>query len=352
MKRRLIVLVLALVGSVVLLEGALRLRQWVKYGTSAGTFYRLQRDRVSGLDVPVPGHRVGPIRIDSLGFRGPEIEMPKPAGRVRVAFLGGSTTFCAEASSQERTWPHLVVEALRAAYPETQFDYVNGGCAGYSTAQSLLNLKYRVAPLQPDVIVIYHATNDLTQDSRALAVSQGLYDESATEETWLSRHWLTWYLMEKNLRYRARRRAREGQRCLEFEPEELSRPFRARLTQLIQESQVVASVVCVVTFSIRARPGQTPEEMSDSMASSLYYMPFMSIDGLMQGFAEYDRVIREVARATGAILVEDEDSIPGDAVHFNDSVHFLDPGLELQAARVSAGLLAAQAFQELVAHSK
>jgi len=226
---------------------------------------------------------------------------------------------------------------------------VNAGAAGYSTRESLLNLQHRVAPLEPDVVVIYHATNDLTQDSRDLAAAQGLYDPESTEASWLSRYWLTWYLIEKNLRYRARKGAREGERFLEVEPTKLSPAFRERLTKLIGAARQVAPVVCVVTFSIRGREGQNPEELRAAMASSLYYMPFLSIDGLLAGFAEYNRVIREVAATTGAILVEGEESIPGDAVHFNDSVHFLDPGLELQAKRVLAGLLASPAWPELLA---
>ena len=81
-------------------------------------------------------------------------------------------------------------------------------------------------------------------------------------------------------------------------------------------------------------------------------MPFLDVEGLLDGYAEYNRVIREVAWATGAILIEGEDTIPGDPEHFADSVHFRDPGLALQARRVLAGLLAAPAFQDLVERAR
>ena len=338
MRRRLLVLALALVGSLVAIEVAVRVRQWMKYGTTSATFYQLTRDPDSGLMIPTPGHEVGTIRVNSLGFRSPELEVPKPDGRVRIAFLGGSTTFCAEASTQQMTWPNLVVEGLRARAPELEIDFVNAGAAGYSTRESLLNLEHRVAPLQPDVIVIYHGTNDLTQDSRELAATQGLYDPDSTEDSWLSRYWLTWFLIEKNLRYRTRQGERAGKELLHLDPRELAPPFRERLTTLVRKAQEVAPIVCVVTFSIRGRTDQSPAEQRAGMASSLYYMPFLSIDDLLAGFAEINRVIREVAAATGAILVEGEDSIPGDGMHFNDSVHLLDPGLELQARRILEAL--------------
>ena len=57
----------------------------------------------------------------------------KPPGTYRIAFLGGSTTYCAEVSGDDKTWPYLVVEALKAGYPDRRFDYVNVGVPGYTT---------------------------------------------------------------------------------------------------------------------------------------------------------------------------------------------------------------------------
>src|SRR5262249_49783051 len=95
-----------------------------------------------------------------------------------------------------------------------------------------------------------------------------------------------------------------------------------------------------------------PDVQRAAASSALFYMPFMDLPGLLAGYAEYNRVIREVAHARGAILIEGEDSIPGDDRHFNDSVHMVDPGLKLQAERVLRGLLAAPAFQELLAQRR
>ncbi|NOT31776.1 MAG: SGNH/GDSL hydrolase family protein [Planctomycetes bacterium] len=337
-------LLVALVG----VEAVVRLRQWQRYGTTLTSYYHFATDPATGLRIPEPGHSVGPIAIDSLGFRGPELERPKPPLRIRVAFLGASTTFCAEASAREATWPHLVVEGLKAAAPELEFDYVNGGVGGFTVSDSLLSLEHRVAPLEPDVIVYYEATNDLTVDTRRLAIEAGLYEAGEGEPSSIGDWWLTWYLVEKNLelRWRTHRGADE---LLRFDPRALSRPFEERLTRLVRAAKERAQVVLLVTFSTRMRPGQLPEVQRAGAASALYYMPFLDLAGLLAGYAEYNRVIRAVAGATGAILVEGEDSIPGDATHFADSVHFRDPGLVLQARRVLHGLLAAPAYQELVA---
>src|SRR6185295_525600 len=128
--------------------------------------------------------------------------------------------------------------------------------------------------------------------------------------------------------------------------------YEQRLTELVRAAQARCSVVALVTFSVQMRAEQTPAVQRAAAASALYYMPFLDVPGLLAGYGEYNRVLREVARASGAILVEGEDSIPGDATHFADSVHFRDPGLVLQAERVLHGLLAAPAYQELVARHR
>ena len=168
---RALALCAALAIALLVLEGAVRLRQRMRYGASSPTVHKLVEDPSSGLMIPTPRMKRAGIMINTKGFRSPEIDEPKPPGTLRIAFLGGSTTYCAEVSAQEITWPHIVTEQVRTRYPDRLVDYVNAGVPGYSTAQSIKNLESRVASLDPDVIVIYHGTNDLSSDTRQMAES-------------------------------------------------------------------------------------------------------------------------------------------------------------------------------------
>jgi len=342
--------VILLVVLALLAEGAVRARHWLKHGGMWGVEETYAPDPDTGLRVPVAGARAGGIEINSLGFRGPEIAVPKPGGTIRLAFVGASTTFSAEVRPNERTWPHRVWKRLSERYPEARFDYVNAGVPGYTLASSLEGLRRRLEPLDPDVVVIYQATNDLAKNSRRLALAQGLAAEAGdADPDWLSRHSLLWYLARKNARVLWRRfQARSGEPRLEVEPEVLAAPFRADLRALVRAARERAAIVALVTFSHRLRREQGPGERAEAAVTSLYYMPYMSIDGLLDGFEAYNRVIREVAAETGALLIEDEDTIPADGEHFADSVHFTASGSRVMAERVSAGLLAASAFQALV----
>ncbi len=340
-------LLLLAVGAVVVLELGIRVRQWARYGTTS-SFYAFELDPISGLRVPAPGVTEGRgvhIEINSLGFRGAPLESPKPAGRVRLAFLGGSTTFCAEATDGAHTWPERVAATLRDASPRATLDVVNAAAGGLHSGHSLDNLRHRVAPHDPDVVVIYHATNDLTFDARAQAVAAGLAKAEPEQPGWLERNSLAWQLVAKNLRARAPG-GDEG--ALDFDVQAAAERFRGRLSALVDFARERADVVVLVTFAHRPRRGQEPEHLAEAVASSRFYMPWLSVEHILDGFDAYNRVIREVAAETGAILVAREDEIPGDAIHFVDSVHFTDAGCERQAERVAAALVRAPAWRALM----
>lgn len=336
-----------IVGTVVVLvvlaaaaEGAIRLRQKLRYGTVATVEQTYAVDARTGLRVPIANLSSGPISVNSLGFRGPEIVVPKPAGTVRIAFLGASTTWCAEVSGNGEVWPHLVAASLGESFPGVRFDYVNAGVPGYTLDAMRRNLELRVAPLDPDVIVIYEAANNLTGELRALAAQQGIVADTAFRETsWLGTHSLLWNLAEKNLKILLARRAAEAQEHrLDIDPARLGAQYRDELTRLVRAAEQRAPLVAIATFSTQVRRGQTPEQQMRALSSALFYTPFVSARGLVEAYERYNQIARDVARETGALLIAGEDDIPGDPAHFVDTVHFTDAGSAAMARRVSAAL--------------
>lgn len=338
---------LVLAISLLVVEGAVRARHRLKFGTW-GRIYQFELDEASGLTIPKRNQRTRRLSTNSHGFRGDEIAMQKPPGRLRIGFLGGSTTFCAEATSDQATWPSIALEHIRANLPERDFDAINAGVGGYTLAHMRTNLERRLAPFDPDVVVIYEATNDLSHDTRELAERQDLYTFNEDDDSWISFASLTWFLVDKNLsiRWRAYAAARETRR-LEYDPDELARGFEQRLTELVRSAQSRASLVALVTFAPRLRREQSPDEQLLAARTSLYFMPYMTPRLVLDGFEAYNRAIRRVADATGALLIEAENQIPADAKHYNDSVHLKDAGLERLGRLVADGLLASDRFRGL-----
>ncbi|PTN11172.1 SGNH/GDSL hydrolase family protein [Nitrosomonas aestuarii] len=347
------ILVLVVILTLILAaEGIVRVRQYIKYGTFHGVT-DLHFDKHSGLYTPLPSMKTASISINSMGFRGPEIEMPKPDNRLRIGFIGASTTYCAEVSNNDMVWSDITSHRLKSSIPGLSVDYINAGVPGYTTDTSLINLEKRVVPLQPDIVIIYHATNDLSSETRALAEAAGIERTNlAAEESWLGRYSLLWHLVQKNVTLLMLQAPSETE-LLKVDPQSIGDEFRQNLEKLVYVAyKNGANLVALMTFSIHLRDGMTIEQQEDAMISARYYMPYLSADDLLAGFKQYNQIIREVAEKTGALLIEREHDIPGDPIHFNDSVHFTDKGSQKQAERVVTALVNSSKFQEIVSAKK
>jgi hypothetical protein len=89
----------------------------------------------------------------------PETAPTRPPELLRVAFLGGSTTFSTVAD--EQAWPTLVMSNLRDRFPGQRFDFLNAGNVGWTTFESYGFLWSRIRFYRPDIVVVMHAWNDL-----------------------------------------------------------------------------------------------------------------------------------------------------------------------------------------------
>lgn len=106
-----------------------------------------------------PGYDTAPNRHNALGFRGEEIPREKAPGEIRIACLGGSTTYGAFVDDYTGSYPYLLEKKLRAEGHNVRV--INAGLHGYASLQSLINLQSRVLDLQPDLLVYYESVNDL-----------------------------------------------------------------------------------------------------------------------------------------------------------------------------------------------
>ncbi len=342
---------LLVAAAILITEGLVRARQWLKSGTFSGYADLYVNDASLGLPVLRPLAHVGNINVNSKGFRGPELAEPKPEDVVRIAFLGASTTFCAEVSGDSAVWPNQVVEILRQRFPATRFDFVNGGVPGYTLASSRRQLEKSILPMKPDLIVVLPGTNDLSGEVRDMAIAQGLAKPSSpADQSWLARRSLLWELLAKNLRVIEAQHSAgqaEGAR-LKLNATALGGEFGPNLAAVLKEAVAHSLRVAVATFPTQLRRQQSADEQRRASVSAFVYMPFMSIDDLLAGYARHNEIVRQLAPAQGALLIEAENAIPGDPAYFVDTVHFTDKGSRAMAEIVAAALAADPATARLI----
>lgn len=89
-------------------------------------------------------------RLNSFGFRGPEIRRDKSSHRMRVVCVGASETFGLY-ESPGAEWPRQLESLLGNAEAETEV--INAAIAGMSLLQRTLHIQYRLIPFEPDVVL-------------------------------------------------------------------------------------------------------------------------------------------------------------------------------------------------------
>ena len=126
------------------------------------------------------------VRTNSLGLRERELPLDKPAGVVRVLFLGDSVTF-GTGVPNDGPFPR-VLETSLADDPGPRVETVNAAVVGYNTTQELARLEAVGPAYRPDAVVVLFVVNDLLD---AFSIFDHQYDPTgrfAAQKIWLRRN--------------------------------------------------------------------------------------------------------------------------------------------------------------------
>ena len=85
-------------------------------------------------------------------------------------------------NDNEKTFTAQLGMILKNDYGYENIEVVNAGVGGYNSWESLINLEFRVLDIDPDLVVIYHGTNDV----HARLVDPAAYrgDNSGRRQQW------------------------------------------------------------------------------------------------------------------------------------------------------------------------
>lgn len=108
------------------------------------------------------------VKINSQGFRGQTVQIPKPAGTKRIAALGDSFVAGLQVEEDQLLTSRLQNELRR----QNSWEVLNFGVSGYGLDQKFLMLKERIWKFQPDVVLLFTTANDVN-DIRRNAILSG-----------------------------------------------------------------------------------------------------------------------------------------------------------------------------------
>ena len=289
------------------------------------------------------------IRINSLGFRGLEPEVPKPVGLCRIVALGDSTTFGMEASGDDAVWvSRLVTELMQTSNQE--FDAINGGVPGYTLAESADLLDRRIAPLEPDIVIINQVATDIAAHARRQFGSSAKHaDRASPLSAFFEENSLLLNLLKANTT------ALTAQWLAPRRHDALDNigldQFEERLSALIEDCRLRGWRTVLCTAPRCFGDPSAPTNQFQLAASSLAHNPALTLTGLNDAFDRYNARIREVAARTSTPLIDLDREVPRRADYFTDAVHLNDAGhhlVGLTVAREIRRLIDAQAVARTI----
>lgn len=154
---------------------------------------RLDRFETSSTDYTLmhPGEEYNwqgiPVRINSRGLRGPEMDLEKPPGTYRILNLGDSVVF-GWGVAYEDTYGCRLQELLNQRYGSEPVTYeiINAGVPGWNMANILAYLEAEGLDYQPDLVLLnFTLVNDVYGGSAVEASGEPLLD-------WLRDHTYFW----------------------------------------------------------------------------------------------------------------------------------------------------------------
>ncbi len=319
-----------------LLEGAARLGERVVYGATWSD------GQPRGLYVRDPGGRLRlapgarlpgawyAVSVNTLGFRGPELEDPKPPGSLRIWCAGGSTTFDIYARDDASTWPARLQARLAAALTDRVVEVLNAGVPGEAMPGSADDLRRLGPSVSPDLVVVYAGANDLRfalsesgtgpPGGVPLASRLGLASFRVLERVATSRGYTSGALPSRALTERERGR------------------LRTSLEGLLDTVTRIGATPVLATHALRPAAG-TAGEAARRAAGEMAPLLGLAPESTIEAFEAWNDVVRDVAAARGLPVIDVRAAVPADDRYWGDATHFAAPGSERAAEVLAAGIL-------------
>jgi acyl-CoA synthetase (AMP-forming)/AMP-acid ligase II/acyl carrier protein len=309
-------------------------------------------EKSTGLRRMRPGASYGSVQANSQGYRSPEISLEKTAGTIRLAFLGDSFVFGSWKGGNETTWPLHVLETLQASHGEVSYDYVNAGMPGNGIGEVTVQFRESISKFRPDVVALAPGASGSAADRARVKIG---YSGIHYVPSRFARRSGLFAWIEKNLVVVLRQlRALSDRGKLTFEPHELrelSREFGNKLRDLVTTCRKSGALVVLLTRESKIQRTESRMAQIWSSGSRLFYQPYMSIAALLDTKDEFNRVYREVAASTGALLVDIAGMLPPTKKYFEDSSHCTPRANRIIGERVGRALCEDPRFEQLLRNS-
>ncbi len=284
-----------------------------------------------------PGGSYRQWQMNSLGFRGPEIDW----SRTRIVCFGASEMFGMFEDPGDEL-PRMIERDLNSR-PPARYQVVNAALPGESTATAIRRVPEIAATVRPAFAVIYPSLAPyITLSAIGHEGAQGAPDAPRFE--WRLPEWIS-DVVKARLPMRAMiwyrqyqiRKGSAGHRLMDRLPEKNVQRFEADSLALIESLQSRRIEPVLVTHAT-VFGDKVPVDDRYLMLTWRAFYPDLKEAGFLDMERRMNDVLRRLAARHGIPLIDLAAVMPPSRRYFADAVHFTDAGAELAAAAIAAGL--------------
>jgi lysophospholipase L1-like esterase len=330
--RELLVGVVATAAVLLALEIGARVYVWARALVISDEFEVAHPD---GSWSPRPGFRKAGIEVNALGFRGPDIDLVKPAGTFRLVALGDSTTF---GDRSQRDGPYAVRLQVRLDLRHdcrARIQVVNAGVEGYQARHVRHHLEHAVRPLSPDLLLLFVGWNDLWSDNPQ--------NPTKRLDRWspFNRLLRTSYAMKAltKLAFDLRRPVRE----VNAETREAYQSFTP--SRLLQDYEDILDIGQAMGARMVMLTLPSPLGSRTDTGHRFHFPHYTASQELVTLlWHKYNAAVRDLAARRGIPLVDlarDVAQVPQSETFFSDTAHLTPEGAGVVAAILESQLLSA-----------
>jgi hypothetical protein len=298
--------------------------------------------------------RPGWLVANRFGWRGPDIDLNKPPGTIRLAFVGASTTVSRYAlpfSHPEYIvhWLNLWAQSQGRSY---RFESINAGRTGINSHSIAAIVDQEVAPAEPDLTIYYEGANQFWPGT-VLELPPGTATapvQTFAPPTWVEqrsalarRAVFSWRLVNGRSGDEPSKPtlAEKWPAGLDLKSPDLSRAdLPSNLSDIVADLDAIAASLkafdgelAVSSFIWLVHPGLRLDpdrhQVIDRYLNATYWPASYA---LMRKLADFqNEVFRTYAAQRHVTFLDVANGFPAEPDLFGDSIHMHSPGLRLQA---------------------
>ncbi|HEV2119283.1 MAG TPA: SGNH/GDSL hydrolase family protein [Candidatus Bathyarchaeia archaeon] len=289
-----------------------------------------------------PGARYEKWQLNSLGYRGPELQ----PGTVRIVCFGASETFgLYEAPDEE--YPRQLERELNKLAGKPEFQVVNAAFPGETLPTAILRVPEVVSQIHPSYALIYPSPATYIEITpRSVSPARAPRPESLDDrilELRISER--VGNLLKSALPKAVQTMLRQFQierdtthvRVMQTLPEANVERFREDLGALVKSLRAHGVEPVLVTHATIFGSALTPEDR-DLLIEWRKFYPILEEGGFIDMERRMNQAIRETAACEKLYLIDAANEIPPGPEYFADMVHFTTSGAEIMAADLAVGL--------------